>query len=37
MLEWNPRLVALVLVLIAIASFAGWFVFGATGLAQYGW
>jgi hypothetical protein len=37
MLEWNPRLVTLVLVLIAIASLAGWLVLGSAGLGQYGW
>jgi hypothetical protein len=37
MLEWNPRLVTLVLVLIAIAALAGWLVLGSTDTGQYGW
>jgi hypothetical protein len=36
MLEWNPRLVSLVLVVLAIASFVGLGVFG-TSLGHYGW
>jgi hypothetical protein len=39
MLEWKPRLLSLVLVLIAIASFAGWglFLSISTSLGNYGW
>jgi hypothetical protein len=37
MLEWKPRLVTLVLVLIAIASLAGWLVLGSTTTGNYGW
>lgn len=34
MLEWNPRLVTLVLALLAVASFAAKL---KTGIGNYGW
>jgi hypothetical protein len=37
MLEWNPRLVALVLLVIGIAALAGRLLLISTGLGQYGW